>query len=53
MGLLWKLGPLLYAEEEGEVFLGRGMSQASMFLTIQLDIDEEIPYSYRPQLRSS
>ncbi|NOH81287.1 ATP-dependent zinc metalloprotease FtsH [Vibrio sp. RE86] len=27
-GFSEKLGPLLYAEEEGEVFLGRGMSQA-------------------------
>ncbi|XNM79099.1 hypothetical protein ACLK19_21270 [Escherichia coli] len=28
MGLLEKLGPLLYAEEEGEAFLGRSVAKA-------------------------
>ncbi|MBD1576096.1 ATP-dependent zinc metalloprotease FtsH [Vibrio sp. S11_S32] len=38
-----KLGPLLYAEEEGEVFMGRGMSQAKQVSdeTVRL-IDQEI-----------
>ncbi|CAH6825311.1 ATP-dependent zinc metalloprotease FtsH [Vibrio chagasii] len=42
-GFSEKLGPLLYAEEEGEVFLGRGMSQAKHVSddTTKL-IDEEI-----------
>ncbi|KWU00552.1 ATP-dependent metalloprotease [Vibrio toranzoniae] len=42
-GFSEKLGPLLYAEEEGEVFLGRGMSQAKHVSedTTRL-IDEEI-----------
>ncbi len=42
-GFSEKLGPLLYAEEEGEVFLGRGMSKAKHVSdeTTRL-IDEEI-----------
>jgi len=42
-GLSEKLGPLLYAEEEGEVFLGRS-SQKSMSMSDQtaMLIDEEI-----------
>ncbi len=42
-GLSEKLGPLLYAEEEGEVFLGRS-SQKSMSMSNQtaLAIDEEV-----------
>ncbi|NTS75340.1 ATP-dependent zinc metalloprotease FtsH [Catenovulum sp. SM1970] len=42
-GLSEKLGPLLYAEEEGEVFLGRSSSQAkSMSDETARTIDEEV-----------
>jgi cell division protease FtsH len=42
-GLSDKLGPLMYTEEEGEVFLGRGMSQPKQVSdeTAQI-IDEEV-----------
>ena len=42
-GLSDKLGPMMYAEEEGEVFLGRSMAKASLMssATAKL-IDEEI-----------
>jgi len=42
-GLSSKMGPLLYAEEEGEVFLGRGQSSSlRMSNQTALAIDEEV-----------
>ena len=49
-GLSERLGPLTYSEEDGEVFLGRSVTQHKMVSDETAHIiDEEIPGYYRPE----